>query len=117
MMKPSEEKILKCKEVIEELENKLVLCASRNSKVILELHKEKKEDAKIIAGLTVRAGNAELRADELLKVVQLVYRKHCMGYEGIGWDELGGVLLDALCNTMGTEGYEEWKSSLKGGEK
>ena len=82
-----------------------------------QLQTEKQQDSAIIAGLAARAGNAELRADELLKTVQLVYRKHCMGYDGIGWDELGGVLLDALCNTMGAEGYEEWKSSLKGGEK
>ena len=59
----------------------------------------------------------ELQAerDKLLKTVQLVYRKHCMGYDGIGWDELGGVLLDALCNTMSSEGYEKWKQALKGG--
>ena len=77
-MKPSEEKILKCKEVIEQLQ------AERN---------------------------------ELLRTVQLVYRKHCMEYDGIGWDQLGGILLDALCNVMGSEGYEKWKSSLEGGEK
>ena len=92
---PADERseIDQCVDEIKRLQGELVLCASRNTAAIKALLSER---------------------NELLKTVQLVYRKHCMDYDGIGWDELGGVLLDTLCNIMGNEGYEEWKNELKG---
>ena len=45
---------------------------------------------------------------DLLTACKLAYRKHHMDDESIGWDELSNVLLDALCNELGTDGYWEW---------
>lgn len=47
-------------------------------------------------------------APELLEAVKLAYRKHHLGDDTIGWDELSDKLLDALCNAMGADGYLEW---------
>ena len=47
----------------------------------------------------------------LLDAVKLAYRKHHLGDESIGWDELSECLLDALCNEMGDDGYQEWLAS------
>lgn len=44
----------------------------------------------------------------LLDAVQKAYRKHCMGDESIGWEELDDILLNALCNAMGDAGYQQW---------
>ena len=49
----------------------------------------------------------------LLDAVKLAYRKHHLGDESIGWDELSGCLLDALCNEMGDNGFQEWLASNK----
>ena len=47
----------------------------------------------------------------LLDAVKLAYRKHHLGDESIGWGELSECLLDALCNAMGDDGYQEWLAS------
>jgi hypothetical protein len=44
----------------------------------------------------------------LLNAVQMAYRKHHLGDDSIGWEELSDVLLDALCEVMGDSGYIEW---------
>lgn len=44
----------------------------------------------------------------LIDAVQKAYRKHCLNDESIGRDELGEVLLKALCNVMGYLGYQAW---------
>lgn len=46
--------------------------------------------------------------DELLEAVKLAYRKHHLGDDTIGWNELSDTLLNALCNAMGDEAYLEW---------
>lgn len=48
----------------------------------------------------------------LLTACQMSYRKHHLNDESIGWDELGDCLLDALCNEMGDDGYQEWLSEV-----
>ena len=57
------------------------------------------------AGVPAAGG---LNGPELLEAVKLAYRKHHLGDDSIGWDELSEKLLDALCNTMGADGYLEW---------
>ncbi len=49
---------------------------------------------------------------QLLAAVQAAYRKHCLGDDYIGWDELSNILLNALCNAMTDEGYQKWINSF-----
>ena len=57
---------------------------------------------------------AELRWDgpDPLEVaenaVKAAYRKHHLGDESIGWDELATTLQCALCEIMGDSGYQQW---------
>ena len=50
---------------------------------------------------------------DLLSACKLAYRKHHLNDDSIGWNELGDCLLDALCNEMGDEGFQEWLKSRK----
>jgi NTP pyrophosphatase (non-canonical NTP hydrolase) len=50
---------------------------------------------------------------DLLTACQLAYRKHHLGDESIGWEELGNALLDALCNEMGVDEYILWANRVK----
>jgi len=45
---------------------------------------------------------------DLLSACKLAYRKHHLNDDSIGWDELSDCLLDALCNEMGDDGFQEW---------
>ena len=47
----------------------------------------------------------------LLDAVKLAYRKHHLNDDSIGWDELSECLLDALCNEMGDDGFQQWLGS------
>lgn len=53
-----------------------------------------------------------LYGPELLEAVKLAYRKHHLGDDTIGWDELSETLHNAICNAMGDRGYLEWMESL-----
>lgn len=50
---------------------------------------------------------------ECLEALKLAYRKHHLGDDSIGWDELADCMLDALCNAMGDDGYQQWLASTK----
>lgn len=50
----------------------------------------------------------------LLDACKLAYRKHVLDDDSIGWDELGNCLLDALCNELGDDDYQEWLKSIRG---
>ncbi len=45
---------------------------------------------------------------KLLDAAQLAYRKHHLGDENVGWDELGNELQAALCEAMGDKGFQAW---------
>lgn len=49
----------------------------------------------------------------LLDACKLAYRKHVLNDDSIGWDELGNCLLDAICNEIGDDGYQQWLQSVK----
>lgn len=49
---------------------------------------------------------------KLLHAVQMAYRKHHLDDDSIGWEELGNILLDALCETMGDEEFIKWKNNI-----
>jgi len=48
-----------------------------------------------------------------LPSLQAAYRKHCLNDESIGWDELGSMLCDALCEIMGDDEYQKWIKEVK----
>jgi len=41
----------------------------------------------------------------LLDAVKSAYKKHHMGGDSIGWDELSEMLENALCNVMGEDEF------------
>ena len=49
--------------------------------------------------------------DILLDAAKAAYRKHHLDDSNIGWDELSGILLNALCDVMGDKGYQDWLKS------
>ena len=44
----------------------------------------------------------------LVEAVKKAYRKHWLDDPDIGYAELGTVLMDALCNTLGDDGFNKW---------
>lgn len=49
----------------------------------------------------------------LLDAVKCAYRKHHLGDDSIGWGELSSTLLNALCNYLGDEGFQEWLRKVR----
>ena len=54
--------------------------------------------------------NQQLRAEneQMLEALKMAYRKHHLHDESIGWEELSGIMHDALCETMGDKEYLLW---------
>jgi hypothetical protein len=48
----------------------------------------------------------------LLKAAKLAYRKHCMGDDRVGWEDVDSALLDALCEVLGDRGFERWRKTV-----
>ena len=56
----------------------------------------------------------ERRVDmNTVEALKLAYRKHCLGDDSIGWNELSDCLLDALCNELGDDGFQKWLASVR----
>ena len=51
--------------------------------------------------------------EKLLDAVKLAYRKHHMGDNSIGWDELSTTLHDALCYSLGDGGFCAWVETIE----
>ena len=66
------------------------------------------ELSQISTSKTARELELEWEKDCLLNACQAAYRKHHVSDESIGWDELSSILLDALCNAMGDNGFQKW---------
>jgi len=45
--------------------------------------------------------------------LKMAYRKHCLNDDSIGWEELGNILFNTLCNEMGSEEFCEWVEKIK----
>ena len=58
--------------------------------------------------LNVHAG----RNDRLLHAVLCAYAKHHLECPDIGWNQLGDILHDAICNEIGDKEYLAWCSRL-----
>lgn len=52
----------------------------------------------------------------MLEALKLAYRKHCLGDDSIGWEELEKTLQNTLCNIMGDEEFINWLN-CSGNEK
>lgn len=50
---------------------------------------------------------------EMLEALKLAYRKHSMGDESVGWEELSERLLDTLCNVVGPQEYIKWANEIR----
>ena len=44
----------------------------------------------------------------LLDACKMAYRKHHLGDDRIGWEEVSDALLHALCNEMGDKAFQKW---------
>lgn len=62
-----------------------------------------------------RRANAQLiaNAPDMLAALQLAYRKHHLGDESIGWEELSDTLLNVLCEAMGDAEFQAWMDEVK----
>lgn len=49
----------------------------------------------------------------LLPALQLVYRKHVLDDDRIGWQELGDVVMHAICEAIGDEAFQWWLAHQK----
>jgi hypothetical protein len=69
----------------------------------------------------VKVSVEELEANKknlflLTEACKLAYRKHHLGDESIGWDELGDVLHNVLYTVMDNGPYLDWLDSLQIGK-
>lgn len=51
--------------------------------------------------------------NHLLDAVKIAYRKHHMGDNSVGWDELSTILHKALCLELGDGGFCEWAETIE----
>ena len=49
---------------------------------------------------------------DLLYAVKMAYRKHHLNDDSIGWEELGSILMTAMCKVLGDDGYYEWLNEI-----
>lgn len=49
-----------------------------------------------------------------LEALKVMYRKHVLNDESLGWDEVGDMMCNCLCNTMTDRGYQDWLESVSG---
>jgi len=45
---------------------------------------------------------------KVIDVLKMVYRKHCLADDSIGWIELEHILCNTLCEMMGDREFQEW---------
>lgn len=47
------------------------------------------------------------------RTIQMAYEKHCLNDDNIGWEELGDMLRDTLCELVGDEEFCQWLEQRK----
>jgi len=57
---------------------------------------------------------AEGRNDRLLHAVLCAYAKHHLDCPDIGWEQLGDILHNAICNEIGDDKYIAWGKRITG---
>lgn len=105
--------VLEQGEVIEKLMNEL----AEKQKYILSLERElskwKKASVGGIESLVDSINELLERRETLLEVIKLVYRKHHLNDDSIGWDELSTVLHNSICNALGDDGFIKWVQAIQ----
>ena len=51
--------------------------------------------------------------DRLLHACLCAYRKHVSGDDLIGWERLGEILHNAICESIGDDAFVEWNERAK----
>lgn len=59
--------------------------------------------------MNVHAG----RNDRLLHAVLCAYAKHHLDCDDIGWNQLGNMLQNAICNEIGDDAFCRWLDTMK----
>lgn len=54
------------------------------------------------------------RNDRLLHAVLCAYAKHQLDCEEIGWDALGDILMNVICNEIGDDAFIAWGEMVQG---
>lgn len=67
----------------------------------------------IFPGYALKKGCIDDGPSNILDAIKLVYRKHHLGDETIGWDELSSILHNAICNEIGDDAFNAWIKTLK----
>lgn len=82
-------------------------------------HPDSNEDGVTVVAIT---GNGPTGLDnataiacvpEMLEVIKLAYRKHHLGDDSVGWEELSEKLGDVLNNAMGPENFIDWLAEVR----
>lgn len=50
---------------------------------------------------------------QIVAAIMYAYAKHVLDKEDVGWDELGDILLNALCEAIGDDGYGRWSKDMR----
>jgi len=50
---------------------------------------------------------------QVMRALMAAYRKHAMGDDSIGWNELSGKIFTALQESMGEDGFSMWRDSVR----
>lgn len=53
------------------------------------------------------------RNDMLLHAVLCAFAKHNLDCEEIGWEQLGDILCDAICNEIGDDAFCRWVDRIR----
>jgi hypothetical protein len=51
--------------------------------------------------------------DTLLDVIKLVYRKHYLNDDSVGWEELSTILHNSICNALGDDAFIKWLQTIQ----
>jgi len=54
-----------------------------------------------------------MASKQTIDALKAAYRKHVLLDDFIGWEEMGTILLDALCEEIGNDGYAEFVDEIK----
>jgi chromosome segregation ATPase len=57
--------------------------------------------------------DSDERIEVLEDALKKSYRKHWLNDEHIGWQELGDIIYNALCISLGDDGFEKWLNEYR----
>jgi hypothetical protein len=78
---------------------------------IVEITKTQEDILNGLKGLKEPPWNKMDAKDRLLHACLCAYQKHHCGNEDIRWSELGDILHNAICETVGDDTFVAWNES------